>query len=98
MALKCRRSAARIDARKGPQPRYAATNTTKGNVAPRRIGRGGTSGGRTNAPFAPRRYTSPNQMASTLAMDGFTAALRRIANVWNGLTSDWADRDMSSSR
>src|SRR6266571_5556217 len=74
IAVKSRRSAARINDRNAPQPRYAATNRIKGTVAPRRIGKGGVSGGRTNAPFAPKRKTSANQMASTLAMNGFTDA------------------------
>src|SRR5439155_5394769 len=55
IAVKSRRSAARINDRNAPQPRYAATNRIKGTVAPRRTGKGGVSGGRTNAPFAPRR-------------------------------------------
>ena len=85
IAVKSRRSAARIDARNAFHPKYAATNTTKGTVAPIRIGMGGASGGRTNAPFAPRRKTSPNQMARTPTINNLHGAPRRIANMCSRL-------------
>src|SRR5512144_240740 len=68
------RSLDRTYARKAGQPRYAARNTTRGAVAPRRIGKGGVPGGLTNAPAAPSRKTATNQRASTPTTIALTVA------------------------
>ena len=68
------------DARNARNPQYAAPNTTKGTVAPRRMGTGGSPGGRTKTPSAPRKKTSASQMASTTWTSNFTLERRPVGS------------------
>src|SRR5262249_34650367 len=75
----------RTYARKAGQSQYAARNTARGIVAPRRIGTGGVPADLTNTPAAPSTRITTNQSASNPITKGLTFATDSFADCGVGI-------------